>query len=99
MSKDHDTAQELQQLHNQTMQQLEAIAEAIKTGQLDPEQGAAQARALIDTTEQQSTARMEAAMAAMRQRQRRAWRLALLVVVAAAVVVLGLVLARISVPA
>ena len=93
MSKDHDTALALQHLHQQTMRQLEAIADAIKAGELDAAQGAAQARALIATTAQQSSARMEAARATMRRRQRRAWRLALLMVVAAAVVVLGLVLA------
>lgn len=99
MSKNHDTAHELQHLHHQTMQQLEAIADAIKAGELDADQGAAQAQALIASTEQHASASMEAAQADMRRRQRRAWRLALLVVAAAAVVVLGLVLARINLPA
>jgi predicted nucleic acid-binding Zn ribbon protein len=99
LSRDDNTAQELQQLHQQTMRQLEAIADAIKAGELDADQGAAQARALIAITEQQSTASMEAAKLVMRRNQRRALRLALLVVVAAALVALALVLARINLPA
>ncbi|WP_313169272.1 hypothetical protein [Stenotrophomonas sp.] len=96
MSNHNDATLELQKLQSEVMQQLEIIADDITAGRLGADEGAARARALIATSEQQRVAMFNAAISASQRQRRRGWLFASMVVIAIAMVVVGLLLARIG---
>ena len=96
MSNHNDATLELQKLQSEVMQQLEIIADDITAGRLGADEGAARAKALIATSEQQRVAMFNAAISASQRQRRRGWLFASMVVSAIAMVVGGLLLARIG---
>ncbi|WP_313494524.1 hypothetical protein [Stenotrophomonas sp.] len=96
MSNHNDATLELQKLQSEVMQQLEIIADDITAGRLGADEGAARAKALIATSEQQRVAMFNAAISASQRQRRRGWLFASMVVIAIAMVVVGLLLARIG---
>jgi len=96
LSNHNDATLELQKLQSEVMQQLEIIADDITAGRLGADEGAARARALIATSEQQRVAMFNAAISASQRQRRRGWLFASMVVIAIAMVVVGLLLARIG---
>jgi len=96
LSNHNDATLELQKLQSEVMQQLEIIADDITAGRLGADEGAARAKALIATSEQQRVAMFNAAISASQRQRRRGWLFASMVVIAIAMVVVGLLLARIG---